>query len=221
MENNEYATNPAKFTLEWAGGSEAGKFKYYDKDAKQNVFVDRLEWITLEEAHSISGYSREFGGCFSNESQDHAEPKHLQIFKDGRPEVVLSGVWKDIKYESSGKYGGKFTGVIYASVVNCSDPAIADGTIVRILVKGCSLSPWIEFGKEKSNKTGSIKVVSAKTHQTGDIHFKSPVFEIGSGSPKADVNSQREEVRTYLKKKRAELTAQLAQKEPELADSPF
>lgn len=206
MENT--LENPAKFTLEWAGGKEAGKFKYYDKEKQDNVFVDRIEFIKLEEAHSISGFSREFGTCFSNECQEHTEVKHLQIFKEKGPEVVLSGLWKEIKYEAQGKYGGKFTGVIYASTVSCSNPEIADGTVVRILVKGCSLSPWIEFGKSHKDAK-SIKVEKAEDHKTGDIEFKSPIFEVGAGTPKSDVNADRKAVRDFLKAKQNDLQNRL------------
>tara|TARA_R100001463_G_scaffold31954_1_gene71856 strand:- start:4401 stop:5057 length:657 start_codon:yes stop_codon:yes gene_type:complete len=215
----KYTVNPARFTLEWAGGKDAGKFKYYDKEKKENVFVDGIEFVKLEEAHSISGYSKQFGTCFSNEAQDHNVSKHVQIFKDGGPEVVLSGTWKDIKYEAQGKYGAKFTGVIYASTINCTNSEIEDGSIVRVLVKGCSLTPWIEFGKSHKGAK-SVKCTGAKDHKTGDIQFRSPIFEAGEGSPKADVNAQREEVRNFLSEKKAELDARLAQ-EPELAESPF
>jgi hypothetical protein len=200
--------NPAKFTLEWAGGKDAGKFKYYDRERQENISVDSIEFIKLEDAHSISGYSREFGSCFSNECQDHNEVKYLQVFKENGPEVVLTGLWKDIKYESQGKYGGKFTGVIYASTVSCSNAEIGEGTIVRILVKGCSLSPWIEFGKVHKDAK-SIKVERAEDHKTGDIEFKSPIFEVGAGTPKSDVNADRKAVRDFLKAKQDDLQTKL------------
>jgi len=207
MENT--LENPAKFTLEWAGGKEAGKFKYYDKEKKENVFVDRIEFIKLEEAHSISGYSREFGTCFSNECQDHSEVKHLQVFNEKGPEVVLSGTYKEIKYEALGRFGGKFTGVIYASTVSCSNAEIGEGTIVRILVKGCSLTPWIKFGQDHKDAK-SIKVERAEEHKTGDIEFRSPVFEVGDGAPKSDVNADRKSVREYLGARREGIEAKVA-----------
>ena len=192
-----------------------GSFKRYDKDNKINIPIKDITFAILEEAHSASGWSRQFGTCFSNECQDHAEEKHLQIFKDDGPEVVLSGDWKSIKYEAQGKYGAKFTAVVYACVIACDDSEIPSGTIVRILLKGCSLGPWIEFkSKKKSIQCNSFKEnVIGDASKPDSIKFRSPIFNTSESKPEFEVSPLRNSVIEYLKGKKLELMVANAAKD--------
>ena len=50
------SSNPTAKFLEWK--SEQKKFAYYDKEQKQNVFVDLpLTFLVLEEYHTVRGFS--------------------------------------------------------------------------------------------------------------------------------------------------------------------
>ena len=211
----DYAQNPAKFTIEWAGKHDRGYFKRYDKESSDDVAIKSIDFAVIQEAHSVSGHSKKFGSCFSNECIEHSEEKHLQIFKDKKPEVVMKGLWKEIKYESEGKYGGKFTGVLYACLLASSDPAMNPGDIVRILVRGCSLGPWIGY----KDKKGAIACNSSELKTIGDpedpdsVKFRCPIF--GKSDAKTDFNfsSLRSEVIEFLKKKRLELMISIGQSE--------
>jgi hypothetical protein len=218
---DKYLKNPAEFTLEWAGGSDKGCFKRYDKEKKENVFIKDIEFYVLQEAHSLSGYSKRYGSCFSNECQEHSEEKHLRVFEgdgeDRKANIKLSGLWKDIKYEAQGKYGAKFTAVVYACLVSSSDEGMPNGSVVRILLKGCSLSPWIDFGKKK---TKSVKCSSFKENQIGEgenaVKFRSPIFEESFSNSGYDMQSLSNEVQDYLKKKRLELLMELNEADGEM-----
>lgn len=211
MEQKEYAKNPAKFTLEWAGGEDKGYWKRYDKETGENVVIKSIDFAVVQEAHSISGYSDKFGSCFTNECIEHSEEKHLQIFKKGddgksRPEVVLSGPYQSIKFEAQVKYGGKFTAVLYAILLASDDGGMKAGDTVRLLAKGCSLGAWIPFkGKKEPICCNEFEFVcKGDKEDPKSIKFRPPIFkksELNVG----EYSAQRTEVIEFLNAKRLEL----------------
>lgn len=216
----QYAKNPAKFTIEWAGASDKGYFKRYDKETNENVEIKTIDFIILEQAHSASGYSKQFGTCFSNESQDHKEEKHIQVFTqqgDKRlPEVVLSGTWKDIKYEAKGKYGADFTAVVYAVLVDSSDKEMEPGSIVRVLLKRSSLGPWIDLKAKDGNNIHFDSFQEKEIGEAGvvgNIKYRIPVYIKSVVDTKYDKAAMRTEVLAFLQKKKFELMISMGQKD--------
>lgn len=122
-----------------------GLFSFYDKDAKDNVELDSLSLIVLDVRASITGYNSGAKASISSNMVENigSDVLTVQMWKDGKRQLIAEGVYKDIK-STVKDAGGKFT----TNVIALAD--VGDGRgeqIVNLQLTGSSLNGWIEFVK--------------------------------------------------------------------------
>ncbi len=102
--------NPATQVLEWAGASDAGYLKYYDKEAKEKKSIGLpFTFAYLDEMVSILGYSKQYkANIFSNEvRRTSSEDLKVMSFSNGKVITICEGIYSEIKDElkmAGGKY---------------------------------------------------------------------------------------------------------------------
>lgn len=128
--------NPATIFIEWSGSK--GKFYFYDKFTKENVyFEETIYMVPLDELSTIKGYHDDSrSGIYSNEVKNISKDKLIvKSFKGG---LIASGLYNEIKGSLE---GGKFGKSIYAAKV--SDDG-KDLTLVNFQLYGSSLGSFID-----------------------------------------------------------------------------
>lgn len=166
------SSNPATKFLEWK--SDDKMFAYYDKEAKENVFVKLpLTFLVLEEYHTIKGFNdADQTGIYSNEVlQTSTDEVEVKTFK-GR--VIAKGLYKNIKsiVESN---GGRYHKSIYA--------VTKEGELVNISLKGASVSKWSNFtekGAWKRLKDEWVTIEDAEQHKKGKVEYTTPNFKFNT-----------------------------------------
>tara|TARA_R110002012_G_scaffold287972_1_gene480567 strand:+ start:975 stop:1652 length:678 start_codon:yes stop_codon:yes gene_type:complete len=163
------SVNPTSKFLEWK--SEQQKFSYYDKENKQNVFVDLpLTFLVLEEYHTIKGFSdADQTGIFSNEVlQIGSQEIEVKTFK-GR--TIAKGIYKEIKTIVNNS-GGNYHKSLYV--------VTKEGELLNISFKGAVVSKWSDFvakGAFKRLKDEWVTIDSAEEHQKGRVKYSTPNFK--------------------------------------------
>lgn len=170
-EQFEKRTNPAVCTLEWAGGADAGYFKYYDKENKQNVRLDELSFVVLGERNCVRGWYEEAkSNAYSNEVGSLKNQElTVKYFKDGKPKELIHGKYEDIKGELA-NYGIKYNKAIYIMVIDCDK--IETGTVAKIMLKGAAAGAWFEV----KNKQDGLTSAEPKAGKKGSVRFMVPQF---------------------------------------------
>lgn len=146
------SSSPVKKYLSFAG---SGKIKFFDKDNKDaddkgNVYLDKLDFVIVDVKASVSGYNEKASsGINSNYLDPYDTGKEIFTVKtkvNGTYGEFSKGIWKDIKDEVS-SIGGKFTTNVFAIA------DVGDGDeLVRLELKGASLTPWIDFTKDMKDE---------------------------------------------------------------------
>lgn len=173
------SSNPASKFLEWK--SDDQKFAYYDKEKKENIFVDLpITFLVLEEYHTVKGFSdSDQTGIYSNEVlQTGSEEMEVKTFK-GR--IIAKGLYKDIKsiVDSS---GGRYNKSIYA--------VTKQGELINISFKGACVSKWSDFtakGAWKRLKDEWVTISEVENLQKGKVKYSVPVFKFDKSLSKKEV----------------------------------
>lgn len=163
------SSNPATKFLEWS--SEKKCFKYYDKEAKENVFVPLpLKFVILEHYHTVKGWNdASESGIYSNEVLfTGSEEMEVKAFKGG---VLAKGLYKEIKHTVADK-GGHYCRSIYV--------VLSDGELVNISLKGSAVREYSEFDKINGNKWQNnwMAVTGARDEKKGRVDYSVPIFEV-------------------------------------------
>lgn len=197
----ETNTTPCARWFEWAGGSDGGVIRYYDKDAKETVIVgDKFAFLLLDELATIKGWhDASDSGIYSNEVRDtRQDVMVVRSFKGGE---LASGIYKDIK-DRAGNFGGYFAASCYI--------AFKDGgqyRIGNISFKGASLSAWLEFKKSAGRKDGrpahyvdAIQIDGYTEGTKGRVTYRVPKFKLTAASPDAAAQAMTmdAELQTFL-----------------------
>ena len=166
----ERKQSPVQATVEFKNGA----FSVYDKE-QGNIPVNELGFVLLGEKSCINGYyAAQNTSAWSNEISDTTkEPLTVMYKKDGKVSTIIKGLYKDIKGDLEGA-GLKFHKAVYALVYSSDE--IADGTLVKILLKGAALYSWSQFRDDGGAKQG-IKFAGTEDKQNGAIKYKVPLFE--------------------------------------------
>ncbi len=214
MRQDQFAdklTNPASLTIQWAGGSDAGYLKAYDKETKERIELKPLSFVVLKEKNCLDGYlAAKNSGAWSNEVSNLKTEALTVMYKDnGDFKVFKEGMYADIVEEMKVQ-GVKYHKVIYAMVVD--SPDIKGGEVVRLLLKGAAASAWFELKAEY--KKGVIALTGSSDGQTGAVKYKVPTF--GAQPITEEANAQAEiaydSVEAYLKSRKVDA--------PEVAEVP-
>lgn len=167
----ETKTNPAQVTLEWAGAADAGYFKFWDSDRKEDVKINELTFAVLGERNCVRGWVEEYGSnAYSNEvASMKNQILTVKVFKDGKPKEIMSGKYDDIKGDLA-SMGIKYNKAVYVMVVDCDK--IETGTVAKIMMKGAAASAWFDV----KNKKDGLKVIDPKLGKKGAVQFAVPQF---------------------------------------------
>ncbi len=181
--------NPATKWLEWK--SDDKLFKYYDKEAKEEVEVKLpLKLLFLKQMSTVKGWdSHNDCRIYANEvSRTDKEELTVKSYKGGN---LISGLWKDIKAKVD-QMGGKYFRSIYFLTES--------GDIINIQLKGSAVSAWFDFFSDnrKALTDNWVTITGAKDGKKGSIKYSIPVFKLGD-SVDDDTDKNAEEVYATLK----------------------
>lgn len=219
--------NPATRWFDWAGGNEGGYFKFYDKDAKQNVKVPLpFTFLLLDELSTIKGWHEASeSGIYSNEVRDtRQETLVVRAFKGGE---LASGIYTSIRDSVIAK-GGHYVASLYL--------AYKEGDELRIgnlSLKGAAAGAWMEFKRASPSRKDSagksvrgyfvdaVKIAEFEQAKKGATVYRVPKFAL---SPVSEATNQQAAaldlelqsfLSEYLKRPKAEAaTPAQAQEDP-------
>lgn len=187
----ETLTNPSTKFIEWSGSE--GKFKYYDKDKKENVFIDLpFSFIPLQVLSTVKGYNeQEKLGYYSNEVKSTKKEMLTVRTKNG---IVMTGMYEQVKEKLSSK-GLKYYQSVYVAIKEGKGLVIAN-----LQLTGSGLGPFIEFcSKNKITEIG-VTVKSSNPMKKGATKYFEPIYEVmgvSEATNKAAIELDKE-LQTYL-----------------------
>lgn len=170
--------NPATKFFQWK--SEHQKFAYYDKEAKENVFVEMpFKFLALSRYKTVKGWNqKKEGSLISNEVKSLNDEIRVNFYpRNGDKYEICRGPWSDIKETVDG-WDGRYTESVYIMLEN--------GDVANVQLNGASLSTWFDFQKNKSDMFFDNWVVinGFKEGKQGAVTYTYPVFEWGTSLDK-------------------------------------
>ena len=175
-------TNPATHFFQWKSTHQ--KFAYYDKEKKENIFVDMpFKFLALARYKTIKGWNqKKEGSLISNEVKSLNDTIIVNFYpKNGEKFEIAKGDWSTIK-ETVDSWDGKYTESVYIM--------LPDGEVANLQLNGASLSTWFEFQKNLTDRFFNDWVVinGFKEGKQGAVTYTYPVFEWGTS---LDASSQK------------------------------
>lgn len=164
----ENAVSPCSKYIEWSGSE--GKFKYYNKEKKENVFIELpFYFLPLDQLSTVKGYDEKAGlGFYSNEIRNTKTDVLTVRNKNG---VVMSGLYEQCK-EKLASRGLDYVQSVYVAIKEGKNYVLAN-----LQLKGSALGPYIEFCKtNKVNKIG-VAVKKSLPMKKGATKYFEPVYE--------------------------------------------
>jgi hypothetical protein len=163
--------NPATRWFEWSGSD--GLVKYYDKDKKENVVVDKeFVFILLDETSTIRGWhEKSESGIYSNEVKDTRSSSFVvKSFKGG---IIAEGFYSKIKDRVTAN-GGHFVTNLYIGYKNDEGELV----IGSLQLKGAALGAWMDWSRENRDKiySDAIEIIGYNELQKGKVTFRIPKF---------------------------------------------
>lgn len=186
----ETSSNPCTRWFEWAGGSDGGVVRYYDKDAGKQVDVgDKFAFLLLDELAAVKGWhDASDSGIYSNEVRDtRQDVLVVKSFKGGE---LASGLYAQIR-DRVGNFGGHFHASCYI--------AYKDGDQYRlgnIGFKGAALMTWMAFKKQAGRKDGrpayyvdAVRINGFEEGTKGRVVYRVPKFSLAPASEEANAQA--------------------------------
>lgn len=183
----ETSNNPCTRWFEWAGGSDGGVVRYYDKDAKKSIEVgEKFAFLLLDELASVKGWhDASDSGIYSNEVRDtRQDVLVVRSFKGGD---LASGLYAHIR-DRVGNFGGHFHASCYI--------AYKDGEQYRLGnlgFKGAALMAWMAFKKQAGRKDArptyyvdAVRINGYEEGTKGRVVFRMPKFALAPVSEEAN-----------------------------------
>lgn len=166
----ETLTNPATKFIDWSGSE--GKFKYYDKEKKENVFIDLpFTFIPLDILSTCKGYNEKEGvGYYSNEVRNTKKEPFTVRTKNG---IVMTALYEQVKEKLAPK-GLKYVQSVYVAIRENNKELV----IANLQLTGSALGPFIEFCDGKKIEEIGVTVKSAKPMKKGATKYFEPVYEV-------------------------------------------
>ena len=197
--------NPSTRWFEWAGGSEGGYIRWYEKESKEYMKVPNFTFLLLDELSTVKGWHEASeSGIYANEVRDtRQDVLVVKSFKGGE---LASGIYSDIR-DRIIALGGHYSASIYI--------AYKEGDAYRIgnlQLKGAASGAWMEFKKSaptKKNADGknlrayfvdAIKVVDFEQAKKGGTIYRIPKFAFVESSQAANhqASALDTELQAYL-----------------------
>lgn len=151
------------FTFLWL--TSLMSFSGFNEETQQSVYSNEVlsekdlkELMPRKEDENVEEYTKKI--------------KNAQILtaKLGKDEIA-KGFYKDIKAEV-GEKGGKFCNATYGLLVKES----GETEIVRLLITGGAVSPWINFANQTKLKTMGVSCDGYEDVEKGAISYQAPKF---------------------------------------------
>ena len=186
----ETSSSPCTRWFEWAGGSDGGVVRYYDKEAGKQVEVgEKFAFLLLDELASVKGWhDASDSGIYSNEVRDtRQDVLVVKSFKGGE---LASGLYAQIR-DRVGNLGGHFHGSCYI--------AYKDGDqykLGNIGFKGAALMTWMAFKKQAGRKDGrpayyvdAVRINGYEEGTKGRVTYRVPKFSLAPASEEANAQA--------------------------------
>lgn len=180
----EGARNPSTRWFEWAGGSDGGFVRWYDKEAKKHVPVEgAFTFLLLDELSAIKGWHEASeSAIYSNEVRDtRQEVFVVKSFKGGE---LASGIYTSIR-DRIVAMGGYYCASLYLGYKD------GDGLkIGNLILKGAAAGAWMEFKRGAGTKKGSdgkslrayfvdaVKIAGYEQMKKGATVYRVPKFSM-------------------------------------------
>lgn len=176
--------NPATRWFEWAGGSDGGFVRWYDKDAKNQVKAPLpFTFLLLDELSTVKGWhDPSESGIYANEVRDtRQDVLVVRSFKGGE---LASGVYKSIRDRVAAQ-GGHYCTSLYL--------AYKDGDELKIgnlSLKGAATSAWMDFKKSAPTRKDAngrslrayfidaVKIAEFEQLKKGATVYRVPKFSL-------------------------------------------
>lgn len=223
--------NPATRWFEWAGGSDGGFVRWYDKDAKQNVPVEgAFGFLLLDELSTVKGWHEPSeSSIYANEVRDtRQDALVVRSFKGGE---LASGIYTTIR-DRIVAVGGHYVASIYL--------AYKEGDELRIgnlALKGAAAGAWMDFKRNAGTKKGAtgksiaaylvdaVKITGYEQQKKGATVFRVPKFALtptseATNQQAVDLDSQLQLFMVdYLKRPKAEAAKPSAETDEEYPEA--
>jgi len=183
----ETSSNPCTRWFEWAGGSDGGVVRYYDKDAAATVNVgEKFTFLLLDELASVKGWhDASDSGIYSNEVRDtRQDVLVVKSFKGGE---LASGLYAQIR-DRVGNFGGHFHASCYIAYKDGDEYKLGN-----IGFKGAALMTWMAFKKQAGRKDGrpayyvdAVRINGFEEGTKGRVVFRVPKFSLAAVSEEAN-----------------------------------
>jgi hypothetical protein len=144
------ARNPATRWFEWAGGSDGGFVRWYDKEKKETVPVDgAFVFLLLDELSTVKGWHEPSeSSIYANEVRDtRQDALVVKAFKGGE---LASGIYTQIR-DRIVAVGGHYVASLYI--------AYKDGDTLKIgnlALKGAAAGAWMDFKRNAGTKKSAM-----------------------------------------------------------------
>lgn len=181
---NEGARNPSTRWFEWAGGSDGGFVRWYDKDAKAQVKVEGVfTFLLLDELSTVKGWHEPSeSAIYANAVRDlRQEVLVVKSFEGGE---LASGLYADIKDRIIAK-GGHYCLSLYLGY------KVGDALQIGCLnLKGAAAGAWMNFKKAAGTKkdangksqrayyVDAVQIVGFSDEKKGGTAYRAPKFAL-------------------------------------------
>lgn len=218
----EGTRNPSTRWFEWAGGSDGGYVRWYNKETKADVPIEgAFTFLLLDELATVKGWHEPSeSSIYANEVRDtRQEPFVVRSFKGGE---LASGIYTAIR-DRIVAVGGHYVASLYI--------AYKDGDELKIgnlALKGAAAGAWMEFKRNAGSKKGAmgrmvraylvdaVKITGYVEAKKGATVYRVPKFALMETSE--TTNQQAVALDTelqmfmveYLKRPKAEAAAKAA-----------
>lgn len=170
MRSSEFVTvteRPAAKYLEWA--SEQGKFKYYDKDKKENILIDIPRFLVLMQFHTVKGWhDASQSAIYANEVKlIGTQEIEVKAFKGG---VIAKGIYKEVK-DRIVQAGGHYVKSVYIMTES--------GEVWNLQMKGAVVQEWGDVFNKCQQRFADewVKLDKVDTRKKGRVTYTVPVFK--------------------------------------------
>lgn len=185
--------NPSTRWFEWAGGSDGGYVRYYDKEKKEHIKVESFAFLLLDELSTVKGWHEASeSAIFSNEVRDtRQEVFVVKSFKGGE---LASGIYTSIR-DRIVAMGGHYCASIYLAYKDGEDLKIGN-----LSLKGAAAGAWMEFKRGAATKKDSngksikayfvdaVKIAGYDQQKKGGTVYRVPKFTL---APVAEATNQQ------------------------------
>lgn len=187
----EKLVSPCVKFIEWSGSE--GKFKYYDKEKKENIFIGLpFSFIPLDILSTVKGYNdQEKVSYYSNEIRSIKKETLTVRTKNG---IVMTGLYEQVKEKLAPK-GLKYVQSVYVAVKEGKGLVIAN-----LQLTGSALGPFIEFSEKNKVTEIGVSVKSSNPMKKGATKYFEPVYEVMNVSEATNeaADNLDKELQSYL-----------------------